>query len=182
MSRHLASQNQRSSLSENSLETLRHSYKPSEIILLLVGESPPRQKGFFYDATAIDGPLSRNTRRSFEDFFQTKYSDRQDFLRQFKSKGCYLVDLFRNRGKTVYKASERERETAVIVLSSFIQEAKPRMVVSVLKRTRKLVEEAIQKDQLVVRYKALPYPTRNYVMEYCYGLREFLAELQDTRT
>jgi hypothetical protein len=113
VSRHLASRNHKLSLSESSLESLRHSYRPSEIILLLVGESPPPHKGFFYDATAIEGPLSRSTRRSFEDFFGTKYSDRQDFLRQFKSKGCYLLDLFGDRGKTVYGASERERETAL---------------------------------------------------------------------
>jgi len=173
--------NQGLSISENSLENLRHSYKPSEIRLLLVGESPPPHKGFFYDATTTEGPLSRNTRRSFEDFFRTKYSDRQDFLRQFKSKGCYLFDLFTDRGKTVYKASKREREMAVTTLSGFIHEVNPRMVLSILKRTSKLVEEAIKRDKLVVRYKVLPYPTRNYVTEYCYGLREFLAELHDTR-
>jgi hypothetical protein len=74
-----------------------------------------------------------------------------------------------------------KKETAVIALSSFIREVKPKMVVSVLKRTRKLVEEAVQKAQLVVTYRALPYPTRNYVTEYCSGLKEFLAELQDAR-
>jgi hypothetical protein len=96
-------------LPERNLESLRHSYRPSEIILLLAGESPPPHKGFVYDASAMEGPLSRSTRRSFEDVFGTKYSDRQDFLRVFKSRSCYLIDLFEDRGKTVYEASEYEK-------------------------------------------------------------------------
>ena len=167
------------SISYSNLENLRQSYRPIEIILLLVGESPPPHKGFFYDATALEGPLSRNTRTSFEDFFGTLYSNRHDFLAHFKTRGCYLVDLFKERGKTVFKATKREKETAVIDLSIFVQEAKPRIVLSVLKRTSKLVEEAVKKAQLVVRYKVLPYPTRNYVTKYRSGLKEALLESQD---
>ncbi|HEX4919553.1 MAG TPA: hypothetical protein VFV92_02295, partial [Candidatus Bathyarchaeia archaeon] len=90
---------------ERDLENLRSSYRPSKITLLLVGESPPPHKGFFYDVDAPEGTLSRNTRRSFEESFATQYLNRKEFLKDFSSKGCYLVDLFRHRGRTVYRAN-----------------------------------------------------------------------------
>ncbi len=164
---------------ESNLENLRLYHRPSRIMLLLVGESPPPREGFFYDATATEGALSRNTRKLFEDFFETKYVDRRDFLNRFQKKGCYLFDLFKERGKTVYMATRHEKETAVAELCSLIQEAKPRNVVSVLKRTSRLVEEAVKEAEVTVRYKALPYPTRNRVKEYCSGLVPILSELKE---
>jgi len=160
------------------LENLRLRYRPSQIILLLVGESPPPRRGFFYDATATEVPLSRNTRKLFEDVFETKYVDRADFLNRFRNVGCYLFDLFKERGKTVFEANRLEKETAVAELCSLIQEAKPGTVVSVLKRTRKLVEGAVKEANVSVSYKALPYPTRNRINEYLSGLRPILSALK----
>src|SRR3990172_926687 len=99
------------------LEKLRLYYKPARIVLLLVGESPPPHKGFFYDADSPEGQLSRNTRRAFEDVFGVQLINRTDFLNHFKRKGCYLYDLFGPRGKTILRAAQRERETAIEKLS-----------------------------------------------------------------
>jgi hypothetical protein len=139
-----------------------------------VGESPPPHKGFFYDVTTTAGPLSRSTTKSFEDFFGREYSDREEFLDHFKSLGCYLIDLFKERGKTVHDAGIHEKEIAVRELNAFIQEVKPRFVLSVLKRTGKLVQEAVNRTDLV-RFKVLPYPTRNYVRHYSDGLIDVLS-------
>jgi len=166
------------SSTESNLEKLRLYYRPSRIVLLLVGESPPPRKGFFYDAGAGEGPLSQNTRKVFEDLFDKRYPARRDFLNDFQSKGCFLVDLFKGRGKTVYKATQQEKAAAVAALYSLIQDAKPRNVVSVLKRTSRLVEIAARGAQVSVLHKPLPYPTRNRIKEYASGLRLILSKLE----
>jgi len=152
------------------LEKLRLRYKPARIVLLLVGESPPPHKGFFYDADSPEGQLSRNTRRVFEDASGVEFADRRDFLNHFKRKGCYLHDLFGPRGKTIFRASPREREAAVGKLSNLLRQEKPKTTVSVLVRTSKLVAKAIERTRIPVSYRTLPYPTRNYVTQYRSGL------------
>ena len=161
------------------LERLRLHYKPRRILLLLVGESPPPRRGFFYDADSPEGQLSRNTRRVFEDVSGVRFTDRRDFLSHFKRKGCYLHDLFQPRGKTMLRASRREQEAAVEKLSNLLQQEKPKITVSVLKRTSKLVEKAIERAQIPVNYKTLPYPTRNYVTQYRSGLAAILSSFSE---
>jgi len=161
------------------LEKLRLHYKPGKIVLLLVGESPPRRKGFFYDADSPEGQLSRNTRRAFEDVSGVRFTDRKDFLNQFKSKSCYLYDLFKPRGKTILRADRREREVAVEKLSDLLRQEKPKTTVSVLKRTSKLVEKAVERAQIPVVFRTLPYPTRNYVTQYRSGLASILTSLSE---
>ena len=161
------------------LEKLRLRYKPAGIVLLLVGESPPPNKGFFYDADSPEGQLSRNTRRVFEDVSGAKFTDRKDFLNQFKRKGCYLHDLFQPRGKTMLRASRREQEAAVEKLSNLLRQGKPKTTVSVLKRTSKLVRRAIERAQIPVDYRTLPYPTRNYVTQYRSGLAAILTSFSE---
>ncbi len=164
---------------ESTLESVRLHYRPSKMILLFVGESPPPRKGFFYDATATEGPLSRNTRKLFEEVFETKYLDRRDFLNRFQTKGCYLFDLFKERGKTVSNATPNELETAVAELRSLIKQAKPRNVVSVLKNTRGPVKKAVRGAGIAVRYKALPFPIGEGIKEYRSELFLILSELKD---
>jgi len=157
------------------LEKLRLRYKPARIVLLLIGESPPPHKGFFYDADSPEGQLSRNTRRVFEDVSGVEFADRRDFLSHFKKRGCYLYDLFGPRGKTILRADRREREAAVEKLSDLLRQEKPKTTVSVLKRTSKLVEKAVERAQISVDYRTLPYPTRNYVTQYRSGLTTILT-------
>ncbi len=160
------------------LEKLRLYYKPSRTVLLLVGESPPPRKGFFYDADS-PGQLSRNTSRVFEDVSGIEFADRRDFLNHFKRKGCYLFDLFKPRGKTIHRADRREKEVAVEELSNLLRQEKPKITVSVLKRTSKLVEKAIERAQIPVSYRALPYPTRNYGTQYGSELAAVLTSFSE---
>ena len=166
------------SSTESDLENLRRCYRPSRIVLLLVGESPPPRKGFFYDEGSTEGPLSRNTRKLFEDLFDKRYPAKRDFLNDFQSKGCFLVDLFKERGKTVYKATQQEKAAAVATLCSLIRDAKPRNVVSVLKRTSRLVEIAAREAKVPVRFKPLPYPTYKGIREYYSELHLIISELK----
>ncbi len=161
------------------LEKQRLYYKPARIVLLLVGESPPPHRGFFYDTDSPEGQLSRNTRRVFEDVSGVEFADRRDFLSHFKRKGCYLFDLFKPRGKTIHRADRREKEVAVEELSNLLRQEKPKITVSVLKRTSKLVEKAIERAQIPVSYRALPYPTRNYGTQYGSELAAVLTSFSE---
>ncbi len=145
---------------KDNLEKLRVAFKPSRIVLLLVGESPPPRRRFFYDPTVPEGQLSRTTRKAFQDRFQIEYADRQAFLSHFQANGCYLFDLFKQRGKTFPATTREERNIAVDELGSFLQEEKPRLVASTLRRISGLVEEAVKTSQLTLEYRSLPYPTR----------------------
>lgn len=169
----------RLSLVNSRLERLRLYYKPSRTLLLLVGESPPPHKGFFYDADSPEGQLSRNTRRVFEDVSRVEFADRRDFLNHFKRKGCYLFDLFKPRGKTIHRADRREKEVAVEELSNLLRQEKPKITVPVLKRTSKFVEKAIERARIPVSYRALPYPTRNYGTQYRSELAAFLTSFSE---
>ena len=106
-----------------------------------------------------------------------QYMNRTEFLHDFTSKGCYLVDLFKKRGRTVHKVTPKEKEIAVVALSSFIREVKPVIVVAVLKRINKLAQKAVNRSQISLRYEVLPYPTRNCIAKYTSGLKGFLSEL-----
>ncbi len=161
------------------LEKQRLYYKPARIVLLLVGESPPPHRGFFYDTDSPEGQLSRNTRRVFEDVSGVEFADRRDFLSHFKRKGCYLYDLFGPRGKTILRADRREREAAVEKLSNLLRQEKPKITVSVLKRTSKLVEKAIERAHIHVNYRTLPYPTRNYVTQYRSAMAAILTSFSE---
>ena len=161
------------------LERLRPYYKPSRILLLLVGESPPPRRGFFYDADSPEGQLSRNTRRVFEHVSGVEFADRRDFLSHFKRRGCYLYDLFGPRGKTILRADRREQEAAVGKLSNLLRQEKPKITVSVLTRTSKLVREEIKRAQTTVNYRTIPYPTRNYAPQYRSGLTAILTSFSE---
>ncbi len=159
------------------LEKLRVAFKPSKIVLLLVGESPPPHRGFFYDATVPEGQLSRSTRKAFQDQFRIEYADRPAFLNDFQARGCYLFDLFKQRGKTFPTTTKQERNIAIEELRSLLQAGKPRLVASTLRRISGLVEEAVKPSQLTVQYRTLPYPTRQYIPEYRSRLGLILSEL-----
>ncbi len=164
-------------MEDDHLEKLRVAFKPSRIVLLLVGESPPPHRGFFYDPTVPEGQLSRNTRKAFQDRFQIEYSDRQAFHSYFQAKGCYLFDLFNQRGKTFPTTTREERNIALEELGSFLQEEKPRLVASTLRRISRLVEDAVKTSRLTLEYRSLPYPTRKYIPEYRSKLATILSDI-----
>ncbi len=164
-------------IEKGDLEKLRVGFKPSRIVLLLVGESPPPHKGFFYDPTVPEGQLSRNTRKALQDHYRIEYADRQAFLTDFQAKGCYLTDLFKQRGKTFPTTTKEERNAAVQDLHSFLQAENPKAVVSTLRRISRLVQEAVKTSHLRVEYRTLPYPTRQYITEYRSKLGIILSDL-----
>ena len=73
--------------SEFSFEELRHSYKPDQIQVLFVGESPPAGATFFY---AGNSNLARYTQDAFAEVFGMTFDSAESFLDYFRCAGCYL--------------------------------------------------------------------------------------------
>jgi len=152
------------------LENLRKKYKPEEIRILFVGESPPKG-AFFYDE-AKGSNLGRATKEAFEKAFQMGFESYQEFLEFFKSQGCYLVDLFQERGKKIVCATEEEKREAEKKLKKFIAKHKPKIVVAVLKRIHRNVEKAVKDGEV----RPLPFPLGMHKDKYIKGLIKILKE------
>src|SRR5581483_12338865 len=76
---------------EDPRERLRRRYRPAEIRLLFIGESPPASGRFFYQR---DSGLYRAFRDAF---LAADASITEDgFLAVFQSSGCYLIDTCRD--------------------------------------------------------------------------------------
>ncbi len=157
-------------------EEIRQRFKPARIRILLVGESPPPNKGFFYDVNTTETQLPRNTRLVFGDKL-----GRIEFLDIFRREGFYLVDLFGSRQKTVKNANSFEKKIAVAGLIDNIHDASPEYLVSVLKRIDPLVRSARNKSGADVEYRCLRFPTWQYVSSYRNEFKQILTELGITR-
>ena len=69
-------------------ERLRRRYRPDHVRILFVGEAPPVSGRFFYQG---DSGLYRAVRDTFVMAFPSLSTD--EFLKEFRTLGCYLVDL-----------------------------------------------------------------------------------------
>lgn len=147
---------------------MRKKFQPEKIRLLLVAESPPPTRGFFYDISSAEGSLSRNTREAFERYIG-KGLTRSEFLDAFRSK-CYLVDLFQERGVNAKRVSNSDGDAAVERLGRLLTAEKPPFIVSVLRRIDIFVRCAVKVSALKSDYTNLPYPNRNRIDLYRDGL------------
>jgi len=69
-------------------ERLRRRFRPPEVRLLFIGESPPASGRFFYHG---DSGLYRAMRSAFQSVDPAIGDD--EFLEVFRASGCYLIDL-----------------------------------------------------------------------------------------
>jgi len=161
------------------VEALRERYRPSRVVVLIVGESPPAGGGFFY---APGGSLlGRATREAFEEAFGVRFGSYSEFLGFFRSRGFFLVDLLDGRGRRVGEAPEGELAAAVQRLAGLVVELRPRLVVAVLCRVCGLVEEAVRIAGLGVPVVCLPFPKWSKG-RYVRGLAEVLRALEEGST
>ena len=149
-------------------EALRKSYKPIQIKLLFVGESPPASGKFFYRK----GSMTTYTSKAFERVFDTVFSDTRSFLNFFRLSGCYLEDICL---EPVDKMTPKERtmalKDAVDFFSNRIKGFRPEAIVIVLKRIESHVKEALRKAKITCPIYTLPFPgfghQSNYIRELC---------------
>lgn len=76
-------------MAPSAAERTRRKYKPDDVRVLFIGESPPVGGEFFYLANSA---LYYATRQAFEDAIPA-LRKREDFLGAFCALGCYLEDL-----------------------------------------------------------------------------------------
>lgn len=80
-----------------SFESVRQSYRPRHVRLLMIAESPPASNGFFYFPWTIGKDhLFRETMKTIslwpQDKPLRKGIDKRSMLREFKSMGIFLLD------------------------------------------------------------------------------------------
>jgi hypothetical protein len=156
-------------------ETLRKSYKPDQIKLLFIGESPPQSGNFFYDK----GSLTSFTLRAFEKVFDRVFSDTHSFLFFFRSSGCYLEDICL---EPVDKLPPKERtlmlKDSIEYFSGRLKEYHPEAIVIVLKGIESHVKTALRKAEISCPIYTLPFPgfgrQKNYINKLCEILQNHL--------
>jgi len=116
---------------------VRLSYKPENIKLLFIGESPPSSGKFFY----LQSNMTIYTSRAFESVFNKSFNDTKSFLEYFQERKCYLEDLTKI---PVDKMSTKEREftlkQGITELSLKLIDYNPEAIVIVLKKIDKYVK------------------------------------------
>ena len=154
-------------------EALRKSYKPIQIKLLFVGESPPASGRFFYQK----GALTTSTSKAFEKIFDKVFSDTQSFLSFFQLTGCYLediclepVDKLPPKQRTMMLKDSKEN------FSSRLKEYRPEAIVIVLKRIESHVKKALKKAKISCPIYTLPFPGFGYQKSYINKLCEILKK------
>jgi hypothetical protein len=144
------------SQSTASRERLRRSFRPEQVKVLFVGESPPASGRFFYQA---DSGLYRAIREGFITAFPILSG--ADLLKSFQAMGCYLVDLC---GEPVDRLSAVERRQACVDaearLARMLREFKPLILVTVVRSIAKNAARAQKKAGWSGSYVELPYPGR----------------------
>lgn len=156
-------------------EKKRLEYKPDEIKVLFIGESPPSGGKFFF---LNESDLYKNTRDCFLKVFNGQFEE-CDFLRYFKSLGCYLDDLcFEPVDNLPSEIRKNICANSVDDLAIRIRQYKPLVIIVVIKRIEKEVNKAIEKSGVNLKPKFLPFPRYAWQQEkYKNELEEILFNL-----
>lgn len=159
------------------LEAIRQRFLPAGgIRVLMVGESPPPVRGFFYTG---DSTLYRHTQPALVERCRFP-SERDPFLARFAREGFYLADISTARGdKPHLRATAPDVQDAAAGLSRLIG-ARTVAVVGVLREIEPLVRAIVeQSDQPGCPWRCLTFPnSRNLGLQDRYRL-ELRRALQE---
>jgi hypothetical protein len=162
--------------SESGIDELRERHRPAKVETLFVGESSPAQGTHFYRANSN---LFRATRAAFalargDDAVPSG----EAFLRYFRDRGCWLVDLADEPVNRLPDAARRAVvERGVERLAELIGRERPRRIVVVKRDVGDYVRRAmamagVEDAPLTV----LPFPVRQWTRHYQDGLAKMLGE------
>ena len=154
-------------------EYLRANYRPDNIRVLFIGESPPASGKFFY-------------RENSTLYYATKeaFNNPSSFLIKFQNWGFFLDDLVPfpiNRLDDLKRKAERlgHQDELAARLIKF----QPLAVVTVMKGIKSHVDTAIELAGLSVINYALPFPwSEQYRIQYVNELRKLLPEFKKLHT
>jgi hypothetical protein len=141
-------------------ERLRRRYRPDDVRVLFVGESPPAGGTFFYRANS---KLYDATREAFEAAIPALRRE-DDFLAAFQRLGCYLDDLCLEPVNDLHMRDSKrlaQRERGVAPLARRMKPRDPAVVCVVMKAIVTEVGRATDRAELDVQREALPFPARH---------------------
>jgi hypothetical protein len=155
------------------VEALRSRYRPDDVWVLMVGESPPAAGSFFYRA---DSHLFEATREAFE-LALGPMPPGEAFLNKFQSMGFWLYDVVR---EPVNRKRGRPRGDAVAAgvpaLAALIADLEPDFVVAVKTSLEGFLAQAARmSDFPASRVVVLPFPLYQWKQEYVSQLSRFLT-------
>ncbi len=159
---------------------MRRKFKPDQIRVLLVGESPA-EGAFFYDWAAPTAALARQTKRVFEGVYRRnrRYLGKLDFLYDFKLRGFYLYDLLEVEGERLEHAPMDARRVAEEGLATFLETEEPEAVYGVKMGLRGAVGRALMASGLRPRYEGvLPFPGPQWSSDFRRGLRRLIEDME----
>jgi len=137
-------------------ERLRRRYRPADVRLLFIGESPPASGRFFYQG---DSGLYRAIRDAF--LAADPSITRDGFLSAFQNSGCYLIDTCLH---PVDHLDPRPRRAACLAaepsLALQIRDLRPAAIVTLLRSIRDNVRRAAAAAEWNGPIVEVPYPGR----------------------
>lgn len=163
----------------NEIETIRGSYRPKIVKVLLIGESAPASGDFFYTGDT----LTTYTREAFSLAFPEANIpfNHNDFLNFFKGHGFFLDDLclipINNTGRENRQQHNRE---SIPSLAKRFKEYQCTEIICIMIGIREYVKEAIERAGLphATRFRAIPFGGNGQQGRYREGLASILIDLQ----
>ena len=154
------------------IEMIRQSFRPEEIRILFVGESPPVGGTFFYCGNS---QMFNNMNRVIGGHL---FESTNNFLINFKENGCYLDDLVLSPVNKKSRAGESER--GVHKLAIRIKEYQPNYVVALLKRIDKYVKEALEISEVDAGYCCTPFPGNGQQGNFEREIKRIVPQLKNS--
>jgi hypothetical protein len=164
-------------VSEQSVETVRASYRPKPILTLFVGESAPNSGDFFYYGnTALTGYMKQAMEAA-------GLGGDGDFLERFKAYGWYLDDLVLTPINQLGRSPQRKKECrdAQASMAARIKEYQPRAIVSLLLSIRDIVEAAAIDASSNARLFAVPFAGMGQQLRFLKEMARILPQLPKAR-
>jgi hypothetical protein len=152
---------------------IRESFMPSRVRVLFVAESPPASGQFFY----IKSRMTTFTSKAFEKAHGICFRSSADFLEHFRDSGCYLDDLTETPVDKL-KGAIREEHLVLSIsgLASRIKLMRPEVLVCVLKKIEKHVEQAVKQSGVAVTTYVTPFPGNSHQNKYIAALADILIK------
>jgi hypothetical protein len=172
-------------LLKNRYARARNKYKPTEVNVLLVAESPPSSGGYFYAEKAIGKDhLFRETMKALELWPVgrplRKGCDKRPMLEQFRSLGFFLIDTCELPVDKM-PPGQRRLSTAkgALTLPNRVKRLGPAGILIVKKTVFSPVSQALSIagfENRILNKKSLPFPSHGNQRKFRRMLRRLVSQ------
>lgn len=155
-------------------DLIRQSFRPKQIKVIFIGESPPANGHFFYDGNSS---MFRYMAKVFGNVFGPDLTE-DKFLQQFMTAHCFLDDL---SYEPINNLTREERQiianNSIEVLAERLKQYQPEYVVSVLMSIDEPVRKAVTLAGLQVPVFAVPFPGQGQQTRFVDELTRILTPI-----